>query len=351
MSSQNTKEHPSLPTCTDQLLWDTWLSSFHLPTLTVADEVGLFPFLENRSASIDEIAVHFNFSPRAAEAVLTVLASLGYLVQHQGRYSLTESSRNFLLPDGPFYWGGVLSLFKNNPITHADLMKVITEDKSRQGPSTDGDLPNTDPWEQGELPPELAEKFTGLMHSHSFPAAMGIARQGFFNGVNRLLDVAGGSGCFCIAMAHFHPEIQCTILELPPVCALATNYIQRYNLQDRVDTISANMFTDSFPTGYDAVFFANIFHDWNEEQCLQLGAKAFEALPSGGRIFLHEMLLSDGKDGPVPAASFTMAMLKATKGKQFTAGELESILNRCGFVDVSINHSYGYYSLTSAKKP
>jgi cyclopropane fatty-acyl-phospholipid synthase-like methyltransferase len=189
------------------------------------------------------------------------------------------------------------------------------------------------------------------MHSHSFPAAMGLARQGFFEGVHRLLDVAGGSGCFCIAMAHFHPEIQCSILELPPVCDLANDYIQRYHLRDRIDTLPANMFTDPFPKGYDAVLFANIFHDWTEEQCVHLGTKAFEALPSGGRIFLHEMLLRDSKDGPVSAASFSMAMLKHTKGKQFTAQELESILQRCGFVDVTINHSYGYYSLTTARKP
>lgn len=351
MNSQSILKHSLLPTCTDQLLWDTWLSSFHLPTLTVADEIGLFPFLENRQASKDEVADNFNLSPRATEALLVVLASLGYLAQHQGRYALSESSRNFLLPANPFYWGGVLSVFKDNPITHADLMKVITEDRSRQGPSTGSDMPNTEPWEKGELPPALAAKFTGLMHSHSFPAAMGLARQGFFQGVNRLLDVAGGSGCFCIAMAHFHPEIKCSILELPPVCTLANEYIQRYNLQDRINTIPANMFDDPFPKGYDAILFANIFHDWTEEQCLQLGTKAFEVLPSGGRIFLHEMLLSDGKDGPVPAASFSMAMLKATKGKQFNAEELESILNRCGFVDVSISHSYGYYSLTSARKP
>lgn len=351
MKSKAIADHPLLPTCTDQLLWDTWLSSYHLPTLTVADEIGLFPYLESRQASREEVAAYFSLSSRAAEALLAVLASLGYLVQHQGRYSLSEPSRNFLLPASPFYWGGVFEVFKDGAPTHAHLIEAITQDKARQGATPGSDLPNTAPWEKADLSLALAAKFTGLMHSHSFPAAMGLARQGFFQGIKRLLDVAGGSGCFCIAMAHFHPQIQCSILELPPVCTLATEYIQRYNLQDRINTIPANMFTDPFPKGYDAVLFANIFHDWTEEQCLHLGTKACEALPPGGRIFLHEMLLGDGKDGPVPAASFSMAMLKGTKGKQFTAQELESILQRCGFVNVSINHSYGYYSLTSARKP
>jgi hypothetical protein len=43
---------------------------------------------------------------------------------------------------------------------------------------------------------------------------------------------------------------------------------------------------------YDAHFFSNVWHDWNEAQCANLAARSFKALPSGGRILLHEMLLT-----------------------------------------------------------
>ena len=35
---------------------------------------------------------------------------------------------------------------------------------------------------------------------------------------------------------------------------------------------------------------------------------SFAALPPGGRIYLHEVLLDDAKDGPLTPASFALAM-------------------------------------------
>ena len=46
-----------------------------------------------------------------------------------------------------------------------------------------------------------------------------------------------------------------------------------------------------------------------------------------------------------------MNILLTTDGQQFTSEELEDLLQECGFVDVSVAHSYGYFSLVSARKP
>ncbi|MCP5004031.1 MAG: hypothetical protein GY941_08830 [Planctomycetes bacterium] len=85
--------------------------------------------------------------------------------------------------------------------------------------------------------------------------------------------------------------------------------------------------------------------------CIHLGRRSFEILLSGGSIYLHEMLLDDTKDRPVTVASFSMQMLLGTKGKQFTASELEELLIECGFDAITVVHSYGYYSLIRGRKP
>ena len=99
------------------------------------------------------------------------------------------------------------------------------------------------------------------MHAHSFAAAMGMARGGDFTGVRRLLDVAGGAGSFCIALAQRYPQMGLTVLELPAVCAAAEPYLARYGLRERIETVAANMFADPWPAGHDAGFFSNIFQD------------------------------------------------------------------------------------------
>jgi cyclopropane fatty-acyl-phospholipid synthase-like methyltransferase len=187
-------------------------------------------------------------------------------------------------------------------------------------------------------------------HSHSMPAAVGLARNADFSGVRRLLDIAGGSGCYSIQLALHNPELRCTVADLPPVAADTATYIQRYGVGDRVDTVSFNMFDDAWSRGYDAIFFSNIYHDWDARRRADLSRSAFEALPSGGRILLHEMLLADGQDGPLPAALFSVMMLN-TRGKQFSFLELASELGAAGFREATVQHTYGYYSLVSATKP
>jgi predicted O-methyltransferase YrrM len=334
-----------LPSTDDKRLWDVWMSYYHFPTLTVADELGLFGVLEKAPLSADEIAKAMNLSPRATEALSGVMAALGFLVQHHGRFHLTDTARNFLLPSSPTYWGGMLHFARGVPVTHEALLTALRKDRPRGGTMEEM-------WEEHEMEPEKAKAFTAAMHNRSFHLGVAAAlRVPEFSGIRRLLDVAGGSGCFSIALAQRHPNIRCTVMELRQVAALAREYIAEHGLGDRVDTLVANMFRDPWPAGYDAAFFSNIYHDWDRAECLHLTRRAFEALPKGGRIFIHELLLADTKDAPLTGVSDSMVMMLFTAGKQRTLGEFESILTEAGFRDVATVPTYGYYSVVHARKP
>jgi acetylserotonin N-methyltransferase len=188
------------------------------------------------------------------------------------------------------------------------------------------------------------------MHSHSLLPAVSAARNYNFAGVGRILDVGGGSGCFMIAIAQAHPEIRCTILELPSMCAVAQRYIDAGRVSDRVDTRAVDMFRQQWPQGYDAVFFSNIWHDWNVRTCTWLAERTFEILPRGGRIMLHEMLVDDGGIGPATPAGFSMLMLLVTQGQQFSFGELKTLLEGVGFTGVEARPTSHYYTITTAYK-
>ena len=84
------------PTSDDRLIWDVWLSVFHFPTLAVADVLGIFPLLKETPASSEEVAERLSLGPRATEALLGVLTSLGFLEQRRCRFQLTDVARNFL---------------------------------------------------------------------------------------------------------------------------------------------------------------------------------------------------------------------------------------------------------------
>lgn len=342
--------HPSpattavpLPLCDDRLIWNTWGSIYFFPAMTIADEIGLFAALQT-PATAAEVAQKLGTVPRVTSALLGVLAALDLLAQHHSRFSLTEVARTYLLPDSPYYWGGMLRFGWTNDL-HDRMREALQRERQPRLRRV------TDIWSTGSLTPEAAKVVTQAMHSHSFPAAMALAQRPLFADVHRMLDVGGGSGAFSIALALQHPELECTIMDLPVVCQVTRQHVAQYGLHERVTTYPADMFNASWPGGYDAVFFGDIFHDWDERDCRLLAERSFALLPSGGQIFLHEMLLSETRDSPLIAAVVSLTMALDTEGQQFTATELSDLLSACGFVDIRIMPSYGYYSLISACKP
>lgn len=343
MEDTNRPPHLEVPTCDDRLIWDVWLSAFHGATLAAADELGLFSLLAREPLTAEEVSRELELTVRASEALLGLLTSLRLLALLHGRYHLTEVARNYLVPTSPYYWGGFLRRFRAVPITSASIRDALKRGRSE----VKGAAANL--WVAPDR--EKLRAFTEAMHSHSFAMAMALATRLEMSGVQRLLDVGGGSGCFCIAFATRHPQLRFTVMDLPIVCEFAQEYITSHGLEGQIDTCGADMFKSAWPKGYDAVFFNDVFHDWEDARCLDLARHSFETLPRGGRILVHEMVLADAKDGPLPAASYSMAMIFSTDGKQRTAAENAALLEKAGFVNVSVTPSAGHYSLISGEKP
>jgi len=338
-----------IPTTDDRLLWDVWLSMWWLPALTVADELALFDALAERPSTPGELARRLGFDARGLDILLPMLASLGFLVPHEGRYGISNPARNFLLHGSPFYWGGVFERQRvTNPL-HATIRDAVTG-KAAHPVGQSSASPPVEAWESGQLDLEQARNIARFMQSHSLPAATGVVMHGDFDGVTRLLDVGGGSGCFAIALAQRHRALRCTVMDLPAMCQVAGDYIAAAGAEDRVDTLALDMFRGEWPHGFDAILFSNVFHDWSIETCTDLARKAYAALPGGGRIYLHEMLLDDTGAGPRTATAFAMLMLVATRGRQFTYPQLQAVLRSVGFVDVDVTSTYGYYSLICGVK-
>ena len=322
----------------DRLLWDTWLRAYHFPALTVADEIGLFARLEERPQSCAEVARGLSLSPRAAEALLGTMAALGFLEQRDGRFTNSPEASAFLVPSSPTYWGGMLRFSREVAVSHATLKDALLKDRPRDG-SMDA------MWTSHEMAPDRAAAFTAAMHSRSVHLADALARRLDFRPVRRFLDVAGGSGVFSTAVAKAHPEVRCTVLELGAVAALAKTY------DPGLEVVTADMFRDAWPSGHDVHFFSNIFHDWDDARSAGLARKSFEALPPGGRIWIHEILLDDTRDGPLAGITDSLVMMLFTEGKQRSLGEFRTILEGAGFRDVTARPTTAYYSVVEGRKP
>lgn len=334
------------PPTGDGAIWNVWLAAFHAPTLAVADELGVFAALDRQPMSAGELAGTLTIEHRAIESMLGLLAALGFLARTDARFRLTEVARHYLLPASPYYWGGFLARIRTIPIDCGKLVASLRRGTAAAEARVSGQL-----WRAPTPPAEALVGFTHAMHAHSFALAIRAVPMLELSAVTRLLDVAGGSGSYSIAAADRHASLRCTVLDLEPVCAVSEQYIAKLGAADRVTTHAADMFVDPWPGGHDAVFMADIFHDWDDERCLLLAQRAFDALPPGGRLLVHEMILADTKDAPLNAIAYSMVMVFVTEGRQRTGGELVEILTRAGFMNCRIAPTLEGYALVSGTRP
>ena len=342
------------PTNDDSVIWDIWLSQFRLPVVNVNVEVGTFKALGAEALTATDLAARLGVDARALTMHLAALCSMGLVEKRLGKWRDTHLARTWLHPDGAGYWGHFTRQIDFNETLRTRLLESLRTGR-RPGESGQGSGDVTArpaEWERGTMSQKAAEGIANFMHAHSQAPALGAAAQAVFGELGSLMDVGCGSGVYGIEIARAHPRLKVVLMDLKEMAAEAQKFIDRAGMGHQVTTAGVNMFTEKWPRGHDGHFFSNVFHDWSDETCRLLAQRSFEALPSGGRIFLNEILMDDDHTGPFPAAAFSLLMLVGTLGKQYTLAEFREILGSAGFVDVqAVRTGGGYYSLVSARKP
>ena len=342
------------PSVDDTAIWDVWLSQFKLPVINVNVEVGTFRALGDGAYTTDELAAELAVDARALAMHLAALCAMGMVEKRLGKWRATHVARTWLHPDSPGFWGSFCKRIDYNTVLQERLL-VSLKTGHRPGDAEEGigtDAPRPAEWERGTMSPEAAHGIATFMQAHSQAPALGAARQPVFGTLKCLMDVGCGSGVYGIEIARANPGLKVVLMDLKEMAHEAQGYVDRAGVGDQVSTAGVNMFTEEWPTGPDGHFFSNVFHDWSDETCRLLARRSFEALPSGGRIFLNEILTDDEGTGPFPAAAFSLLMLVGTLGKQYSLAEFRDILESAGFTDVSAERTGGgYYSLVTAVKP
>jgi cyclopropane fatty-acyl-phospholipid synthase-like methyltransferase len=152
-------------------------------------------------------------------------------------------------------------------------------------------------------------------------------------GCRRLLDLGGGPGTAALTFARANPGLECVVFDLPGPVGIADEQIAAAGLGDRVSTVAGDFHTDSFDTGYDVVYIANILHMLGPDECIRLLEKAAAALTPGGRLVVKDFFLEESRTAPAFAAQFSVNMLVATMaGRTYTRAEMDEQFAAAGFV-------------------
>lgn len=332
---------------TDNLLWDIWMSTLHLAAVTVADEIELFEQLKYGSLALTDISNKLQLEYRGIRVLSELLIALGFLAEDGEKIQITEVTKNYLLPDSLYYWGGQLNKLRSRNDHKRILEAMLSKDDllAHQGKAF------SSMWEQGSITSEAATLFTEEMHATIFAPAVAAVKTGLFNDTRFLLDMGGGSGCFSIAFTREYPDRKATVFELPEVARITQKYIQRFGSEKSVLSCAGNFFNETdWPKEHDGILLSQILHDWPISHCEQILTYAYRSLSTSGKIFIYEMLLEDSRASPLTTACFNMLMYMNHRSQQFSVKEITNLLKKAGFNDVIIKKTFGYFSLIIGRK-
>ena len=301
--------------------------------LTVAiAHLDLFTALAAVPGDLAGICQRFSIHPRPAHTLCTLLVANGLLRRgDDGVLHVTDTAREFLVAGSPFDARPYYASIAEKPGV-IDFLTVLRTDRPANWPGEEGEAD----WHAAMRTEAFAESFTAAMDCRGRVLGPGLAQALADCTPRRLLDVGGGSGAYAIAVARAFPSCRATVLEASPVDAIARRTIAAAGLGGRIDVVTADMFLGPWPEDYDAHLFSNVLHDWNEADCRRLLEKSVAALPDGGRLLVHDMLLDDDMSGPLWAAEYSVLLTTVTQGRLYSAAEIGGWLADLGLKIVAL---------------
>jgi ubiquinone/menaquinone biosynthesis C-methylase UbiE len=290
--------------------------------LFTASDLGIFAGLsELGHAGADTLAARCGLDRRATGLLLDACAALGLLLKKGDLYSNAPETDAFLIPGSP-----------------ADLSQAIRYNRDVYGAwGKLGEFLRTGkPVEPPEihLGEDRERTRTFVLSMHGRARGMGQAVLPFLDvsGRKKLLDVGGGPGTYSMLIARMNPEIECTVLDLPEIARVADELILAERMQDRVKTLPGDYHTVTFPSNNDVVNFFGVLHQESAGAIAALLKKAYNALVSGGVVYVLDMMTDETRTRPKFSSLFAVNMaLTARHGWVFSDRDLKSWLGEAGF--------------------
>ena len=328
---------PLVPPITDPTpIFD--LHRGHLATellVAASSHFKVFDRLAQGAMEVTRLRGEIGLAERPALVLFTALKAMGLLVERQGRLSLSELAREHLVSGGPFAVDDYLGLTAD----HAGVLSTVEclRTNKPQGFAQDGGgaaFIYKDGMDSAMDQEASARRLTLALSGRAKNIAPVLAARVRLDAVATLLDVGGGTGIYGMACLQRNLRLKLIVWDRPEVLKIAHEMALAYGVAERTTLVPGDMFTDAVPQA-DAMLVSNVLHDWDVPACQTLLGRLSAALPRGGRLLIHDALLNDGLDGPLPVALFSTMLFILTEGRNYSTAEYRAMLRTAGLTPLA----------------
>jgi demethylspheroidene O-methyltransferase len=227
---------------------------------------------------------------------------------------------------------GLLGLIQHNALLYADMTDPIALLEGRAGATELGAYwayaTAADP---SGLDSDKVAHYSDLMALSQAAVAAEVIDAYDFSRHTSLLDIGGGDGAFCAAVARVHPTLEFMVADLPAVAARAELRFAKPDFPARGRAFGVNFHHDPLPAGADIATLVRVVHDHNDGDVIKLLRAVHAALPTSGTLLIAEQLAGTPGAETVGDVYFGFYLLAMGRGRPRTMAEIAELLAASGF--------------------
>jgi cyclopropane fatty-acyl-phospholipid synthase-like methyltransferase len=300
-------------------------ASFVSAAVGAAMELGLFWLLEAGPLDLEGVARAVGIPPLRCAYWLQLLCDTGLIERVPHGFQLSQTARRSILD-----------------VYSRDSWALLAEEARGRMPGL-RDLPHhlrdaSSAWEALGLTPSMAyarmaedsvkaRRATRMLCELHRPLADEVAGVLDLAGVDRLMDLGGGSGVVSLALARRHPALSVTVVDLASVCAAGQEITAESSLEKRITFHPADFLRDELPIGFDMVLECDV-----NVYGVGLFRNVRNSLNPGGRFVLVDQFAP--AEGVAPSSRVHWAFEGSMINPGFlypTAAQIGDMLERAGF--------------------
>lgn len=286
-------------------------------------ELGVFTAISAGDNTVEAVAKSVSIEPENAERLLTALTAMELVEREGGQFANAPDVERFLVKDSPSYAGPWMLFTKPRWEAWGQLTEQLRRPRSEQRILGMYDANFT---------AESARAYHDATYSIGMGAARRFHRQVDLSKRSKLIDLGGGSGCYCIVGAKAHPALTAVVLDLAPVVEVTKTFIAEHDLQDRVTATACDFTKDALPSGADVAIMASNLPQYSREIIAAVVARVFAALEPGGEFHLIGETLDDDRRGPLAPALWGLSeAVNQSTGLAHSLSDCRGYFERAGF--------------------
>jgi SAM-dependent methyltransferase len=308
---------------------DTFTGLVAARAVSTAVMLGVFDSLHDGSASAAELAERLELDRLGAETLLTALLTLGYVEAEDGRFSNAAVTERRLVRSSP---DSIATFSGAQADLHWQVLDLLP-DAVRSGR----------PYamhEERRNEGERWEAYIRGLFEVSRAEQDDNAALVPVSDPRRLVDVAGGHGGFSMAMCRRHPNLEATVLDLPPSVRIGRAIVEEQGFSERVGFREGDVFELGLGEDLDVVSVFNLVHHLPEQRDRELCRMAHAALRPGGALVIGDSARPEpGEPVSEHGAISSLLFYAWSHSRNFKPSEIRAWMEEAGFGDVQTHRN------------